>query len=151
MVSNEKVISVGEKVVAKSRNPRGRHSTLIGIGSDTGSTEGQGGYFYPYPHSGGGPGVTYYGRADNNTSTFSKHDENGDTAYASHDGHPAQDNLTKVEIHRPDSSTVEIYINDTLEHTWTGQFSEDYHVYFSTDGYDKPSQIYVDYVYVDEI
>jgi hypothetical protein len=152
IVSEDKVISVGEKAVARSRNPSGRHSTLLAIGSDTGSSDGSKGYFYPYPHSAGGPGVSYYGRADNDTSTFSKHDENGDKAYSSYEsGHHGQSDFIEVEIHRPDDSTVEIYIDRNLEHTWNGTFTEDYHVYFSTDGYDKPSRIYVDYVYVEDI
>jgi hypothetical protein len=151
IVSEDKVISVGEKAVARSRNPSGRHSTLLAIGSDTGSSDGSKGYFYPYPHSAGGPGVSYYGRADNDTSTFSKHDENGNKEFSEYGSHPAQSEFIKVEIHRPDDSTVEIYINGTLAHTWSGAFTEDYHVYFSTDGHTKPSRIYVDYVYVDEI
>jgi len=131
-------LSVGESFEVRSKNTEGRHSALIAFGESPYSV---------YPHSQTGIGLTWYARAADQTSTMSYKDENNNTGYQENG---ITENLTSYQtfkIVRVDSSTVELYRNDVLEHTFTGlTFNNDYYVYFSADDYTTPNTIIVDWV-----
>jgi hypothetical protein len=142
-ISTIQTFPVGSSLSVSSRSGSGRHHSLIGFGSSP---------FPPYPHGATGgsavPGLTWYARADNLSSTMSWRNENGTTGvYDS-----ATENLTGQQIFRitrVSSSTVQFWRNNILEYTATGLvLANDYSVYFSNDGLIKPNISEINWVSV---
>ena len=139
-IYTNKTFGVGMTLTVRSRNTSGRHSGLIGFGESP---------WAPYPHDGTSKGVSWYSRADDISSTLSWNDDNGTTGY--------YDSVTEdlrswqtFKIIRVNSSSVEVYRNDSLEHTISATFANNYSVYFSTDGWYNPATIEVDWVQIEE-
>jgi hypothetical protein len=132
--------SVGTTIVVRSRDSGGRHCSLIGFGTSV---------FFPFPHATGGSyGCTWYSRGDVGTSTMSWRSENNVSGvYDS-----ATEDLRQYQIFkmiRVSSSVVEFYRNDILEYTATGLvLANNYHVYFSNDGFSNPNSSLIDYISV---
>ena len=130
---------VGTAITVGSRGVSGRHHSLIGFGASP---------FFPFPHAGTVPGVTWYSRADNLSSTISWRNETGTTGvYDS-----ATENLTTFQIFRlvrVSSSSVEFYRNNVLEYTATGlTLANNYSVYFANDGHTKPNTTSINWISV---
>lgn len=132
---------VGDVLKVRAKNTSQRHAAIIGLGDGAGQA---------FPHGGGendGPAVTLYSRADNISANTSFQDENGNTNYAT----PGPQDYTSyrdLRIERPDTTTVKIYVDGSLESTFNGEFGNAKRVYFAADGYNTPNKIEIDSVEV---
>ena len=131
---------VGMTLTVRSRNTSGRHSALIAFGEST---------WAPYPHTStdGSKGVAWYSRNDNVSSTLSWRNDSGVAT--------TDDTLTEdlrewqiFKLKRVTASKVLVYRNNVLEATINDTFSNNYSVYFSTDGWYNPATIEIDWVKV---
>lgn len=132
---------IGSTIVVKSKNTGGRHAALIGFGEPS---------WWPYPHynSSGNVGLTWYSRADVNTSNISGYDENGLDFF----GTPVSQDLTGDQvftIERISASEIKMSRNGIVEYTTSGvNFSNNYPIYFSADAHTGINTIEIDWVMV---
>lgn len=139
-IASKQKFPIGSSYRARVKNTSGRHAAVIGFGASP----------WPnYPHGGNDVGVTWYSRADNVTSVISYCDENlskGSNSSITQDLRDYQE----IEIYRVNETTVEIYRNDSLEHTITAlEWEEDYSIYFSLDGHTTPNTVVIDWIEAD--
>jgi hypothetical protein len=138
-ISSIQTFPIGTTITVRSRSSSGRHHALIGFGTSP---------FFPYPHAGTAPGLTWYSRADNLSSTISWRNENGTTGVFD----AATENLTTYQIFRIvrlSSTSVQFWRNNVLEYTATGLIlANNYPVYFTNDGFTKPNVSEIDYISV---
>lgn len=138
-ISSIQTFPIGTTITVRSRSASGRHHSLIGFGASP---------FFPYPHAGTAPGLTWYSRADTLSSTISWRNENGTTGFFNS---PTQ-NLTTYQIFRIvrlSSTSVQFWRNNVLEYTATGLIlANNYPVYFTNDGHTKPNVSEIDWISV---
>ena len=145
-IYSKATIPVGGRVTVVSKNPQGRHSSVIAVGTAP---------FVPYPHGGAitsGPSFSWYSRADAVTSNISGRDSNGVTFYASAPNANDLRSYSEFQIHRETENSIALYKDGVLVLRKTDfYFTGNHHVYFSTDGHTRPSVITIDSVRIENL
>lgn len=120
------------------RHISGQHACYVGMFETPPNTIGA--------HGSTIKGISYYGRAGVASETVGSYrDENGAGGYVFVGG-VNDDSYYKVEMYRESPTSTKFYLNDSIIHTSTALFENDYYLFIGVDGYAKPNTLIIDYI-----
>lgn len=133
-ISSKLAFPVGTTYRVRSKNPQGRHASLIGFGNSP---------FTAYPHGAAGVGITRYSRADvPNSVALSVEDDTNTNRYIDNVGETEDSRDYAIyEMVRVSETVVELYRNGVLEATAANVvFANDYPIFLAADGWSNANQ-----------